>query len=368
MKKILLSLTILFVTLGMNAQSGYVINGSATGLEEGDTVYLAQMQGYFSFVPEDTTTIINGKFQFKGSMDGAEMRFICPMHKGQMTNTAMFILENAPIDIQIPAGEEQTATVKGGPSETLFNEYGKLDISDTLAVNKAWAIANDSTRNEIDRKNAQNVLDSITKVEAERHYQFIIKHIPSPIADMLLVYNMDLFSETQMNDVLDRMGKADRQYGHYKAIMAERQASANTAVGKMYTDIAMTNTTGKIIKVSDYVTKNKYTLIDFWASWCGPCRAEMPNVVTAYTTYHTKGFEVVGVSLDNNKEAWLKAVKQLKMPWPQMSDLKGWQSAGAAAYNVRGIPSNTLIDQQGHIIAKDLRGEDLLNKLAELLH
>ena len=138
-------------------------------------------------------------------------------------------------------------------------------------------------------------------------------------------------------------------------------------MGEQYTDIQLPGIQGNIVKISDYISKNKYTLIDFWASWCGPCRAEMPTVVKAYTDYHDKGFEVVGVSLDNDKEAWLQAIELLRMPWPQMSDLRGWDCEGAQLYNVRSIPSNVLIDQQGNIIAKDLRGEDLLNKMAELL-
>ena len=149
--------------------------------------------------------------------------------------------------------------------------------------------------------------------------------------------------------------------------MAERKVAEATAVGTQYTDFEMPAPDGKTIKVSDFVAKNKYTLVDFWASWCGPCRAEMPTVVKAYTDYHAKGLEVVGVSLDNDKDAWLKAISELKMPWPQMSDLKGWECEGAALYNVRSIPANVLIDQQGRIIAKDLRGVDLLNKMAELL-
>src|SRR5574344_3086149 len=174
MKRILLSLTVILLAMSMHAQSGYVISGTAEGTVDGDTVYLAQMQGYFQFAPEDTTIIQNGKFQFKGSIDGAELSFICPIHKGQMTNTAMFILENAPIDIQIPADQNKQATVKGGPSEEAFVAYNHLDDTDTAVVNNSYMVANDSTKSEPVRKNAQNVLGSIGKVQAERHYQFII--------------------------------------------------------------------------------------------------------------------------------------------------------------------------------------------------
>ena len=137
--------------------------------------------------------------------------------------------------------------------------------------------------------------------------------------------------------------------------------------GIQYIDFGMETPEGAPIKVSDFVSKNKYTLIDFWASWCGPCHAEMPTVVRAYDEFHSKGLEIIGVSLDNNKGDWVRALRDLKMTWPQMSDLQGWECAGAQLYGVRSIPSNFLIDQKGRIVAQDLRGEGLIQKLDELM-
>lgn len=193
-------------------------------------------------------------------------------------------------------------------------------------------------------------------------------HIPSPISDMLLQWYAQDMTEAQVNSILDKMTTSSVQYQYYKQMMAERRISKATAIDQHYTDVALKGTDTKTdVRLSDYVDKNRYTLLDFWASWCGPCRAEMPNVVKVYNQYHSKGLEVVGVSLDNNHEAWVKAIKTLKMPWPQMSDLKGWQSAAAAAYNIRAIPANVLIDNKGNIIAKDLRGEELQKRIEELM-
>ena len=136
--------------------------------------------------------------------------------------------------------------------------------------------------------------------------------------------------------------------------------------GSQFKDIALQTPQGATKRLSDYCGKGNYVLVDFWASWCGPCRAEMPNVKKAYEKYHGKGFEIVGVSLDNDKAAWTGAIQRMNLPWIHLSDLKGWQSEAAALYGISSIPATMLVDPQGKIVEFGLRGEQLEVKLAEL--
>src|SRR5690606_24473661 len=137
-----------------------------------------------------------------------------------------------------------------------------------------------------------------------------------------------------------------------------------TAVGQPAPEIALPDTTGQVVKLSSM--KGKYVLVDFWAKWCGPCRQENPNVVRAFHKYKDKGFTVFGVSLDRSKEDWIRAIHEDQLAWTHVSDLKYWQSEAAKTYNITGIPFSLLLDPNGVIIAKNLRGPALDKKLAEI--
>ncbi|MGF6846525.1 peroxiredoxin [Chitinophaga sp. W3I9] len=148
--------------------------------------------------------------------------------------------------------------------------------------------------------------------------------------------------------------------------IADQRKRLQIGPGKQAIEFNQPGVDGKIVKLSDYA--GKYVLLDFWASWCGPCRAENPNVLKAYNTFNKKGLEILSVSLDENRAAWLKAVKADKLPWLQVSDLKGWKNEAGSKYMIQSIPENFLIDPSGKIIAKSLRGEQLYKELEKIFN
>ncbi len=346
-------------------QSGYSISGTAEGTQDGDTVFLCEMQGFFGMMPLDTTVIDNGEFQFSGQQEGAVLRFLVPVHQGIPVAMSSFVLENAAIKATLKTSEAETV-IEGGPNQQLFDEFGAGSMKISEMMEEPGRVVQDSTASEADRMRAQAAIDSLSNVMKDYHKTFIADHASMPFADMILAYIAPELSEQELDEVLALIGEKQPEAPTYKAIMAERKAAGDNGAEAQFIDFEMATPEGKMLKMSDVVNSNKYTLIDFWASWCGPCRAEMPTVVKAYANYHAKGFEVVGVSLDNEREAWLNAIEQLQMPWPHVSDLKGWECEGARLYHVQSIPANILVDQQGKIVASNLRGEGLLNKLAEI--
>ena len=357
--------------LACESQQGYVITGTAEGTVDGDTVYLCQMQGFFAMVPTDTAVVKNGQFEFKGSYDGAAIRYVIALHNGDAVGGwADVILEKkANIKVQIFKDEEKKPVVESdGVESKLYKEYMALEDKWNKLEESSWDIVRERKGTPEEIEAAQKELDSLSDEMHKAEKQFMIDHLPSGVSDMILadIYNR-AETEAEKTELLELFKQKCPDTPNYKMIVADIEAQQRSAVDAKYTDFTMEDPEGEKLSVSQFVKNNKYTLIDFWASWCGPCRAEMPNVVKAYEKFHDRGLEIIGVSLDSDKKAWLAGLKSLGMTWPQMSDLKGWECEAASLYGIKAIPANVLIDQNGVIVAKDLREEELQTKLAELM-
>ena len=263
---------------------------------------------------------------------------------------------------QIPAKENCLVflSANGGYQQFFCAEGEKVsvdavnDVIEGTGLNEKWGKFNADMKTE--GADAKKLLVDFCKENKDNML---------PVAAMII--HQELLQWDAVSEIMAACeGKAFLKNPYVGSFLMMAQASQARAIGSSLKDIAIPDADGKMHKLSDYVGKGKIVLVDFWASWCGPCCREMPNVVEAYKKYKSKGFEIVGISLDKKKEPWLAAVKRMNMTWPQLSDLKAWDCEAANLYGVQAIPSNVLFDKDGKIIATDLTGAKLQNKLASL--
>ena len=279
-----------------------------------------------------------------------------------------FINDGTPIVLNIGGSAEQgsnitlvSASEQNKALAALDREFDALDLTYNAAYYGLLEGITEENRSErISQLSA--VYDSIQAKKIERLREYKNTMIP-------VVYLPSLITSADYNTLGEFMAPGTAYYAHpmMQDLRTVYEAMGKRQVGRQFTDLSLSDEYGRSHQLSEWCGRGNFVFVDFWASWCAPCREEMPNVVEAYKRYHgKKNFEIVGISLDNKDSAWKNAIKQLGMTWPQLSDLGGWKSEAAKAYGVMSIPSNVLLNPEGKIIATDLRGEELQQVLADL--
>lgn len=363
MKKIIYAGLLLALT-ACTSHHDYTINGEIADARDGDSIFLISL-GNGRPVKLAGTVINDGKFQLKGVQDEPEIRYLV-YHLGEDDGQTMeFFLENGNIHVTMA---EEHSFVSGTPCNDAYQGVmtemqelqDKMDpIYDALAgdeLNDEQRAAYTKQVDNLDNEYAKILIRGTRKNITNAAGIFMLKNYYYYMDTPQLAEIVGMVPEKYANDEL--IQRIKEQVGKLMA----------TAVGQQFIDFEMETPEGKKVKLSDYAGKGKVVLVDFWASWCGPCRQEMPNVVKVYQEYKDKGFEIVGVSLDKTLEAWKKGIADLGITWPQMSDLKYWQCEAVALYHVEAIPHTVLIGADGTILERNLRGEALYKKIAEILN
>lgn len=392
MKKILFVFASAVVAVSCNdvADNEYKIIGQIDPSFNGKNVYLEKQGGFMGTMPVDTAKVEDGQFIFTDTVSRPSFHFISVegMQPGQK---ARFILEEGKINIEVDKDTLYKSKVSGTYNNEKYYEYVTEELKNQKKQQEQMKAFEAKYKAEIDAARttrdtaAFNRLGKIFLEENKdikgRPVQFIKDNPKAYLSVILLtdLYNRRMIKTGEAKELYEKLdaevknlqegkdlAKAIEEAGKPKAPAQETQAAGNAEVGQMAPQFSAPNPEGKVVSLKE--SMGKVTVIDFWASWCKPCRIENPNVVAMYKELHPKGLNIIGVSLDKDAAKWKEAIAADNLTWNHISNLKFWEEPIARMYGVNSIPATFVLDANGKIVAKNLRGDALKAKVEELLN
>jgi len=349
MNRTVIAILLALVSVASQAQTKVNIHGIC----EPDAKSISIMKNMDGSGGADSVSVKDGKWEYMKELpaDVYTLLFISDVKAKQAKQEDVIVVmaDSIPTEIDLTTG-----TVKGSKASEAMNATWKELFASMKNDNGLAAV----------QQMRKAVLDNTDSMLPVVFVPMMYKGLTYPELQKIFRPGAPYENHPAMKEAKAHMSQIQEAYQKERQELLQSQKAR--AIGNKFTDIAMNDTTGRERRLSEWCGKGRYVLIDFWASWCGPCRAEMPNVTACYEKYHAKGLDIVAISFDTNKDAWLRAINTMKMPWVHLSDLAGWNSLGAKTYDIKGIPANILLDGEGNIIDNDLRDYMLEEKLAEI--
>ena len=343
------------------SKNNFSLNLNITGELE-QKIYLSKRDAG-KWVNIDSSSVVTGEIVLNGHIKDPEMLYL---RSGQ--NLTNIFIEAGKITFTAHADSIKKGTTSGSKAQAeldSFNESISLitEQLDTLYNQYREAVKNDDG---VRLEELSELIDTKDDERLVRTIDYAYLNNKSIVSAYLIMTNNYYLELAELNAITSNFDNSIKQTKYVKLLLDRINNLNKVSVGSSFTDFTLNDTTGNPIALSSLISEN-YLLIDFWASWCGPCRRENPNIVAVYNDYNTKGFDIIGVSLDTDKNNWIKAIEKDSLTWSHVSDLQGWNSVAGKLYAVNAIPHSVILNENGTIVAKNLRGEELRDKIAELL-